>query len=223
MNDFKGRHFGGEIALRDARWYSRYADFKMLQTAYATIKGFEDIHTPRHFSAGRRLAATMYDAEYDKRPISRAPNIGEIRRFFRAGCRGLIAKRTRSALRLLPHQRMHCEGLGTPRGAQHRQGADLCRRHRRTQGRGHMPEGDETPAGEVPQQCRGGRPRQAQATDSSRVRLQDDEDGLLHDQGLRGHAGPAQGSGSGFRPPGRHHRRGQDRRACLRRGTVRSD
>ena len=33
----------------------------------------------------------------------------------------------------------------------------------------------------------------------------------------------AQGSGSGFRPPGRHHRRGEDRRACLRRRTVRSD
>ena len=44
-----------------------------------------------------------------------------------------------------------------------------------------------------------------------------------HDQGLRGHAGVAQGSGSGFRPPGRHRRRGADRRACLRRRTVRSD
>ena len=44
-----------------------------------------------------------------------------------------------------------------------------------------------------------------------------------HDQGLRGHAGAAQGSGSGFRPPGRHHRRGEDHRACLRRRTVRSD
>ena len=40
---------------------------------------------------------------------------------------------------------------------------------------------------------------------------------------LKTASGAAQGSGSGFRPPGRHHWRGEDRRACLRRRTVRSD
>ena len=62
-----------------------------------------------------------------------------------------------------------------------------------------------------------------QATDPPRVRRQADEDGLRHDQGLRGPVGAAQGPDSGYRPPGRHHRRGDERRACLRRRTLRSD
>ena len=40
---------------------------------------------------------------------------------------------------------------------------------------------------------------------------------------LRWQWGAAQGSGSSLRPPGRHHRRGENRRAGLRRRTGRSD
>ena len=59
--------------------------------------------------------------------------------------------------------------------------------------------------------------------DPARARVQDAEDGLRHDQGLRGDARAAQGPGRDVRPPGRHRRRGPDRRARLRSLTVRSD
>ena len=96
------------------------------------------------------------------------------------------------------------EGVGAARGAQHRQGAGLCRCHRGAEGRGQVPEGHEAQAGEIPQQRRRGRPRQAQAADPARARVQDDEDGLRHDQGLRGDAraaqGPGRDGGTGPRP-----------------------
>ena len=65
--------------------------------------------------------------------------------------------------------------------AQHRQGAGLCRCHRGAEGRGQVPEGHEAQAGEIPQQRHRGRPRQAQAADPARARVQDAEDipGLL--------------------------------------------
>ena len=50
--------------------------------------------------------------------------------------------------------------------------------------------------------------------------LQDLEDGLRHDQGLRDDARAAQGPGRDVSPPGRHCRRGPDRRARLRSRTV---
>ena len=76
MNDFKGRHFEGEIVLWAVRWYCRYAvsyrnnnvveadhcklkllirpvrGFKTLKTAYATIKGFEVMRALRKGQAG---------------------------------------------------------------------------------------------------------------------------------------------------------------------------
>ena len=59
--------------------------------------------------------------------------------------------------------------------------------------------------------------------DRAGTRIQDVEDGLRHDQGLRGDAGVAQGSGWGVRPRRRHRRRSQARRARLRRRAVRAD
>ena len=50
--------------------------------------------------------------------------------------------------------------------------------------------------------------------------FKDDENGLRHDQGLRGDARAAQGPSRDVLPPGRHCRRGSDRRARLRRWTV---
>ena len=49
------------------------------------------------------------------------------------------------------------------------------------------------------------------------------EDGLRHHQGLRGDGRAAQGPSRDVRPPRRHCRRGSDRRARLRRRTVRPD
>ena len=47
-----------------------------------------------------------------------------------------------------------------------------------------MHDTDEAPAGEIPQQCGRGRPRQDQAADPAGARIQDAEDGLGHDQGF---------------------------------------
>ena len=80
-----------------------------------------------------------------------------------------------------------------------------------------------TRAGEVPQRRRRRRPRQAQAADPARARFQDAQDGVRHDQGLRGCARAAQGPSRTLRPSGWHRPRGQVRRARLRLRTVRSD
>ena len=84
-----------------------------------------------------------------------------------------------------------------------------------------MSDRDEAQAGEVPQQRHRGRPRQAQAVDPARARVQDAEDGVRHDQGLRGDARAAQRPSRDFRHPRRHCRRGSDRRTRLRSRTVR--
>ena len=60
-------------------------------------------------------------------------------------------------------------------------------------------------------------------TDPARARVQDAEDGVRHDQGLRGDARAAQRPSRDFRPPGRHCRRGSYRRARLRSRTLRPD
>lgn len=61
-----------------------------------------------------------------------------------------------------------------------------------------MSRGHPAPAGEVPEQRRRGRPRQAEAADPPRARLQDTEDGVCDDQGLRGDAGTPQGQATIF-------------------------
>ena len=55
------------------------------------------------------------------------------------------------------------------------------------------------------------------------AQVQVDEDGLRPDQGLRGDAGAAQGLGGDVLHPRRNHRRGADRRTCLRCRAVRRD
>jgi hypothetical protein len=63
--------------------------------------------------------------------------------------------------------------------------------------------------------CRG-RSWQAEAADPPGARLQDAEDGIRHDQGVRGDAGIAQGAGFGLQPHPRHLRRGAHCRTRLR-------
>ena len=55
-----------------------------------------------------------------------------------------------------------------------------------------------TSTGQVSEQRRRGRPRQAEAADSAGPRFQDAENGLCDDQGLRGDAGAPQRSGGGL-------------------------
>ena len=51
MNDFKGRHFGGEIVLWAVRWYRRYAvsyhDLKAIMTERGVAVDHSTIFRPR--------------------------------------------------------------------------------------------------------------------------------------------------------------------------------
>ena len=200
MSDFKGRHFRGEIVLWAVRWYCRnaanYRDLEAMMTEcgvavdHSTIYRWVQCFAPE---MEKRLRWQW------RRPQSRSWRVDETYIKVRGKWATCTVRSTSLETRTIsisrrpatPRQRSdssgpeRIEGVGAARGAQHRPGADLCRCHRGAQGREQMPEEHEAQAGEVPQQRRRGRPRQAQATDPPRAPAQDDEDGLHHDQGLR--------------------------------------
>ena len=68
MNDFKGRHFGGEVVL----WAVR--GFKTLETAYGTIKGFEVMRALRKGQA--RIFALQGGVVGEARIVERAFGLG---------------------------------------------------------------------------------------------------------------------------------------------------
>ena len=68
-------------------------------------------------------------------------------------------RNTKAAKRFLGKALKGWKDWGLPEVLNTDKAPHLCRSHRGAQGRGQMPEGDEAPAGEVPQQRRRGRPR----------------------------------------------------------------
>ena len=156
VNDFKGRHFRGEIVLWAVRWYCRYAVSDRDLEAMMTERGVAVDHSTIY-----SLGAAIRSGNGETAALAVAPAaVGELadRRDLRQGARqvGVPVPRARQARehhRLLPlgdaqHQggeaiprqgAERIEGVGAARGAQHRQGADLCRGHRAAQGRGAMP------------------------------------------------------------------------------------
>lgn len=110
------------------------------------------------------------------------------------------------------------EGVGPAGCHQHGQGPNLCRGARWAEAGRQVPEGNRPPAGQVPEQRHRGRPRQAEAADQARPGLQDAEDGLRDDQGLRGDARSSQGAGIRLQRHPRHLWRGPYRRARLQAG-----
>ena len=206
MNDFKGRHFRGEIVLWAVRWYCRYAvsyrDLEAMMTErgvavdHSTIYRWVQRFAPemekrlrwqwrRPGSGSWRIDETYVKVRGRWAYLYRAlDRFGDTIEFYLSATRN-----TKAAKRFLGKALKGWKDWELPEVLNTDKAPGLCRRHRRDQGRGQMPEGDEAQAGEVPQQHRRGRPRQAQATDPPRARLQDDEDGLRHDQGLRGSCG----------------------------------
>ncbi len=96
------------------------------------------------------------------------------------------------------------EGLGKSRSHQHGEGADLCDRHFRTEGRRQMSSEHGALTGQVIEQCRRGRPRQAEAADPPRTGLRDVEGGLRDHRGIQVDARTTQGSGVPPQPHPRH-------------------
>ena len=204
MSDFKGRHFRGEIVLWAVRWYCRYPisyrDLEAMMTErgvavdhstiYRWVQRFAPEMEKRLRWQWRRRSRGVGAST---RPTSRSAASGRIctGRWTSSGTRSISTSRrpaTPGSEAISRQGAERIERVGAARGAQHRQGAGLCRCHRGAEGRGQVPEGHEAQAGEIPQQRHRGRPRQAQAADPARARVQDAEDGLRHDQGLRGDA-----------------------------------
>ena len=240
MSDFKGRHFRGEIVLWAVRWYCRYPisyrDLEAMMTErgvavdhstiYRWVQRFAPEMEKRLRRQWRRPQSRSWrvDETYIKVRgkwaylyravdklgntidfyLSATRNTKAAKRFLGKALRGLkeweqpeVLNTDKAPAYAAAIAELKAEGK-CPKDTRHRQVKYLNKRRR-------------------------GRPRQAQAADPARARVQDDEDGLRHDQGLRADARAAQGPGRDVRPPGRHCRRGPDRRARLRSRTVRSD
>ena len=194
MSDFKGRHFRGEIVLWAVRWYCRYPISYRDLEAMMTERGVAVDHSTIYRWV-QRFAPEMEKRlrRQWRRPQSRSWRVDETYIKVRGKWAYLYraVDKLGNTIRFLPlgdpqHQGSEAiprqgaeriEGVGAARGAQHRQGAGLCRCHRGAEGRGQVPEGHEAQAGEIPQQRRRSRPRQAQAADPVRARVQDAEDG----------------------------------------------
>ena len=149
MSDFKGRHFRGEIVLWAVRWYCRYAvsyrDLEAMMTE-ARRRG-RPLHDLSLGAAVRSGNGERLRWQW-RRPQSVSWRIDET--YIKVRGKWAIpvpgARQAREHDRLLPlgdaqHQggeaiprqgAERTEGVGAARGAQHRQGADLCRCHRRS-------------------------------------------------------------------------------------------
>ena len=201
MNDFKGRHFEGVVVLWAVRWYCRYPisyrDLETMMTErgvavdHSTIYRWVQHYAPemekrlrwqwrRARSGSWRVDETYVKVRGKWAYLYRAVDkYGDTIDFYLSATRN-----TKAAKRFLGKALKGWKEWELPEVVEHRQGADLCRCHRRAQSRGQMSEGDKAQAGEVPQQRRRGRPWQAQAAHPPGARVQDAEDGLRHDQGL---------------------------------------
>ena len=151
MSDFKGRHIGGEIVLWAVRWYCRYPiSYRDLETMM-TERGVAVDHSTiyrwvQHFAPEmeKRLRWQW------RRPQSRSWRIDEtyvkVRGKWAYLYRALdkfgntidffpLIDPQHQGREAIPRQGPErVERLGTARGAEHRQGADLRCGHRRAQG-----------------------------------------------------------------------------------------
>jgi transposase-like protein len=200
VSDFKGRHFEGEIVLWAVRWYCRYGisyrDLEQMMTErgvsvdHSTIYRWVQRYAPeiekrlrwhwrRPRSRSWRVDETYVKVRGKWSYLYRAVDkLGNTIDFYLSPTRNTIA-----AKRFLAKALRGLKDWEQP-AVIHRQSADLCRRSRRAEGRRQVPEGYPAPPGQVSEQHRRSRPRQAQAADPAGARFQIDEDGLCDDQGL---------------------------------------
>ena len=210
MSEFKGRHFRGEIVLWAVRWYCRYAvsyrDLEAMMTErgvavdHSTIDRWVQRFAPemekrlrwqwrRPQSTSWRIDETYVKVRGKWAYLYRAlDKLGNTIDFYLSATRN-----TKAAKRFLGKALRGLKEWEQPEVLNTDKAPTYAAAIAELGGRGHMPDTDEAQAGEVPQQRHRGRPRQARAADPARARIQDDEDGLRHDQGLRGDARAAQG------------------------------
>ena len=241
MNDFKGRHFRGEIVLWAVRWYCRYAvsyrDLEAMMTErgvavdHSTIYRWVQRFAPEMEKRLRwRVAPTAVAELARRRDLHQGPwqvgvfvpGGGQAREHDRFLSLGDPQRQGSEAIPRQSAERI--EGLGTARAAQHRQGAEpmplpsrelkaegKCpkdTRHRQVKYLNNVIEADH---GKLKLPIRPVRGFKTLKTAYATIKGFEVMRALRKDQ-----AGI-------FNPPGRHCRRGPDRRARLRSRTVRPD
>ena len=240
MSEFKGRHFRGEIVLWAVRWYCRYPisyrDLEAMMTErgvavdhstiYRWVQRFAPEMEKRLRWQWRRPQSTSWriDETYVKVHgkwaylyraldklgntidfyLSATRNTKAAKRFLGKALRGLkeweqpeVLNTDKAPTYAAAIAELKAEGK-CPKDTRHRQVKYL----------NNVVEADHGKLKLLIRPVRGFKTMKT---------------ALRHDQGLRGDARAAQGPSRDVRPPGRHCRRGSDRRARLRRWTVRPD
>ena len=177
MSDFKGRHFGGEIVLWAVRWYCRYPISYRDRETMMTERGVAVDHSTiyrwvQHFapemerrlrwqwrwprSRSWRIDETYIKVRGQWAYLYRAlDKLGNTIDFYLSSTRN-----TKAAKRFLGKALNGLKDWEQPEVLNTDKAPTYAGR---AESRGQMPERDEAQAGEVPQQRRRGRPRQAQA------------------------------------------------------------
>ena len=165
MNDFKWRHFTGEIILHCVRWYCNYGiSYRDLQDMMEERGISVELHQDQRgmeISVSRRQRARQ-----DHRILSvQHPQYHRRHDLSEEGAAG--GARLEPAAHHHNGQEPHLRGCHCPHQRRKKGGRAVT-----------------APHDQIPQQHCRGRSRQAQASYQTHARLQVDEDRLRHDQGL---------------------------------------
>jgi transposase, IS6 family len=228
MSVFKWCHFQGEVILWAVRWYCRYGvsyrDLEQMMgergvtvdhsTIYRWVQKFAPEIEKRLRWHWRRPRSTSWrvDETYVKvrgkwtylyRTVDKFGNTID---FYLSPTRN-----AKAAKRFLGKALNGLKDWGEANGHQQRQGTDLRYRDFGVEGRRQVSRKACAPAGQILEQCRRGRSRQAQATDQACEGIQDAENSICDNQGIRSHAGFAQGPGGDFQSNRRYSWRSSHR------------
>ena len=211
MNDFKGRHFEGEIVLWAVRWYCRYGiSYRDLEEMMAergvrvdhsTIYRWVQKYAPaiekrmrwqwrRPRSGSWRVDETYIKVRGKWAYLYRAVDkFGDTIDFYLSATRN-----AKAAKRFLGKALKDLKDWERPRVINTDKAPTYAVALAELKAEKQVPGRRAASSGQISQQHRGGRPRQAQTADPPGARVQDDEISLRHDQRLRSDACPAQRS-----------------------------
>ena len=201
MSDFKGRHFQGEIVLWAVRWYCRYAisyrDLEAMMTErgvavdHSTIYRWVQRFAPemekrlrwqwrRPQSVSWRIDETYIKVRGKWAYLYRAlDKLGNTIDFYLSATRN-----TKAAKRFLGKALRGLKAWEQPEVLNTDKAPTYAAAIAQLKAEGKCPNETRHRQVKVPQQRRRGRPRQAQAADPARARIQDDEDGYATIKGF---------------------------------------
>ena len=200
MSDFKGRHFRGEIVLWAVRWYCRYPISYRDLEAMMTERGVAVDHSTIYRWVQRFAPEMEKRLRWQwRRPQSRSWRVDETYIKVRGKWAYLYravdklgntidfylsaTRNTKAAKRFLGKALRGLKEWEQPEVLNTDKAPAYAAAIAELKAEGKCPKDTRHRQGEIPQQRHRGRPRQAQAADPARARVQDAEDGLRHDQG----------------------------------------